>query len=73
VAVILDCVGAAYLQNNLDYLNVGGRLFIIGSMTGFLIAPNITVMIAKKLSIQGQVTFSKRRNGLLKKAYDGCL
>ncbi|MBA0670413.1 hypothetical protein Goklo_000087 [Gossypium klotzschianum] len=83
VDVILDCVGAAYLQRNLVYLNVDGRLFIIGSITEFVAELNIAAMFEKRFSIQvgslknecillGKVTFSKRRNGLLKKAYDGC-
>ncbi|KAB2032299.1 hypothetical protein ERO13_D05G334900v2 [Gossypium hirsutum] len=72
VDVVLDCVGAAYLQRNLVYLNVDGRLFIIGSITEFVAELNIAAMFEKRFSIQGKVTFSKRRNGLLKKAYDGC-
>ncbi|TYI27455.1 hypothetical protein ES332_A05G178700v1 [Gossypium tomentosum] len=52
VDVILDCVGAAYLQRNLDCLNVDGRLFIIGSISGFVAELNIAAMFAKRLSIQ---------------------
>ncbi|KAK8585293.1 hypothetical protein V6N13_139227 [Hibiscus sabdariffa] len=50
--VILDCVGAAYLQRNLDSLNVHGRLLMIGTMTGFVTELNFGVMFAKRLSIQ---------------------
>ncbi|KAK8678256.1 hypothetical protein V6N13_143761 [Hibiscus sabdariffa] len=53
VDVILDCVGAAYLQRNLDSLNVHGRLLMIGAMTGFVAELNFGVMFTKRLSIQG--------------------
>ncbi|MFQ6637790.1 hypothetical protein Gotur_012451 [Gossypium turneri] len=53
VDVILDCVGAAYLQRNLVYLNVDGRLFIIGSITKFVAELNIAAMFEKRFSIQG--------------------
>ncbi|KAG4204492.1 hypothetical protein ERO13_A04G046833v2 [Gossypium hirsutum] len=71
VDVILDCVGAAYLQRNLVYLNVDDRLFIIGSITRFVAKLNIATMFGKQFSIQGKVIFSKRRNEFLKKAYNG--
>ncbi|TYH21689.1 hypothetical protein ES288_A04G065600v1 [Gossypium darwinii] len=53
VDVILDCVGAAYLQRNLVYLNVDDRLFIIGSITRFVAELNIAAMFEKQFSIQG--------------------
>ncbi|MBA0775020.1 hypothetical protein Gotri_010185 [Gossypium trilobum] len=67
VDVILDCVGAAYLQRNLDCLNVDGRLFIIGSISGFVAELNIAAMFAKRLSIQGinHVLNNSRRDPLL--------
>ncbi|KAK6264792.1 Alcohol dehydrogenase-like [Theobroma cacao] len=52
IDVILDCVGAAYLQQNLDSLNVDGRLFIIGSLSGFVAEINIGTIFAKRLTIQ---------------------
>ncbi|OMO76563.1 Alcohol dehydrogenase superfamily, zinc-type [Corchorus capsularis] len=52
VDVILDCVGAAYLQQNLDSLNIDGRLFIIGSLSGFVAELNIGTIFAKRLTIQ---------------------
>ncbi|OMO65083.1 Alcohol dehydrogenase superfamily, zinc-type [Corchorus olitorius] len=52
VDVILDSVGAAYLQKNLDSLNIDGRLFIIGSLSGFVAELNIGTIFAKRLTIQ---------------------
>ncbi|XP_022720522.1 quinone oxidoreductase PIG3-like isoform X2 [Durio zibethinus] len=52
VDVILDSVGAAYLQQNLDSLNIDGRLFIIGSLSGFVAQINIGSMFGKRLTIQ---------------------
>ncbi|XWS15679.1 hypothetical protein CRYUN_Cryun34aG0022500 [Craigia yunnanensis] len=49
VDVILDSVGAAYLQQNLDSLNIDGRIFIIGSLSGFIAEVNIGAMFAKQL------------------------
>ncbi|XVE51263.1 hypothetical protein DITRI_Ditri02bG0025900 [Diplodiscus trichospermus] len=52
VDVILDSIGAAYLQRNLDSLNIDGRPFIIGSLSGFLAELNIGAMFAERLKIQ---------------------
>ncbi|XVF87563.1 hypothetical protein PTKIN_Ptkin18bG0130400 [Pterospermum kingtungense] len=52
VDVILDSVGAAYLQQNLDSLNIDGRLFIIGSLGGFVAELNMGALFAKRLTIQ---------------------
>ncbi|KAE8707517.1 Beta-galactosidase 8 [Hibiscus syriacus] len=54
VDVILDCVGAAYLQRNLDSLNVNCRLLMIGAVTGFVAELNMGAMFAKRLSIQAE-------------------
>ena len=59
VDVILDSVGAAYLQQNLDGLNIDSRLFIIGSLSGFIAEVNIGAMFAKQLTIQGIIMFRK--------------
>ncbi|MBA0785167.1 hypothetical protein Gotri_027496, partial [Gossypium trilobum] len=68
VDVILDCVGAAYLQRNLVYLNVDGRLFIIGSITEFVAELNTAAMFEKRFSIQGinHVINNCRPNPLLR-------
>ncbi|XP_050226319.1 uncharacterized protein LOC126676205 [Mercurialis annua] len=52
VDVILDCIGAPYLQRNLDSLNVGGRLFIIGFMGGTVTEVNLASLLAKRLTVQ---------------------
>lgn len=53
VDVILDCIGASYFQRNLDSLNVGGRLFIIGFMGGAVTELNLSILLAKRLTVQG--------------------
>ncbi|GLU23079.1 hypothetical protein SLE2022_391110 [Rubroshorea leprosula] len=53
VDVILDCVGAAYLQKNLNSLNLDGRLFMIGLMDGFVTEVNLGVFFSKRLTVQG--------------------
>ncbi|XWS62093.1 hypothetical protein CRYUN_Cryun07bG0181600 [Craigia yunnanensis] len=49
VDVFLDSVGAAYFQQNLDSLNIDGKLFIIGSLNGFVAEVNIGAMFANLL------------------------
>lgn len=53
VDVILDNVGAPYLQRNLDSLNIGGRLFIIGFQGGTVTQVNLSCLLAKRLTLQG--------------------
>lgn len=57
VDVILDNVGAAYFQRNIDSLNIGGRLFIIGIQGGTITEVNLTGLLARRLTVQG-TTFS---------------
>ncbi|KAJ8752694.1 hypothetical protein K2173_006496 [Erythroxylum novogranatense] len=52
VDCILDCVGASYLQRNLDSLNIDGRLFIIGFMSGAVTEINLGSVFAKRLTVQ---------------------
>ncbi|XP_020109601.1 quinone oxidoreductase PIG3 [Ananas comosus] len=52
VDVILDNVGASYLQRNLDSLNVDGRLFIIGLQGGRVTEVNLSCLLARRLTIQ---------------------
>ncbi|CAK9156163.1 unnamed protein product [Ilex paraguariensis] len=52
VDVILDNIGAAYFQRNLDSLNIGGRLFIIGFMGGTVTEVNLTGLLARHLTVQ---------------------
>ena len=53
VDVILDCMGASYLQRNLDSLNLDGRLFIIGLMGGAVTEINLGSLFAKRATVQG--------------------
>ncbi|XP_047327287.1 quinone oxidoreductase PIG3-like [Impatiens glandulifera] len=52
VDVILDNIGAAYFQQNINCLNFNGRLFIIGFMGGTVTELNITSLFAKRLTVQ---------------------
>lgn len=55
VDVILDCVGAPYLQRNLDSLNIDGRLFIIGFQGGVVTEVNLGCLLARRLTVQGMI------------------
>ncbi|GAV59485.1 ADH_zinc_N domain-containing protein/ADH_N domain-containing protein [Cephalotus follicularis] len=52
VDVILDCIGGAYLQRNLDSLSVDGRLFIIGFQGGAVSEINLAHLFAKRATVQ---------------------
>lgn len=52
VDVILDNVGASYLQKNLNSLSIDGRLFIIGFMGGAVTEVNLSSLLAKRLTVQ---------------------
>ncbi|KAJ7946917.1 putative Quinone oxidoreductase [Quillaja saponaria] len=53
VDVILDCIGAAYYQRNLESLSVDGRLFIIGFQGGAHTEVDLRALVAKRLTVQG--------------------
>ncbi|CAH1415753.1 unnamed protein product [Lactuca virosa] len=53
VDVILDNIGGAYFQKNLESLGMDGRLFIIGFMGGVKAEANISFLLAKRLTVQG--------------------
>lgn len=53
VDVILDPVGAAYLAQNLQCLNLGGRLVLIGLMGGAQSEINLGLMMIKRLRVIG--------------------
>ena len=53
VDVILDNVGGPYLQRNLDSLNIGGRLFLIGFLGGAVTEVNLAPLLMKHLTVQG--------------------
>ncbi|XP_062013259.1 uncharacterized protein LOC133729713 [Rosa rugosa] len=52
VDVILDSLGQAYFQRNLDSLNFDGRLFLIGTMSGSVTELDLRVVLSKRLTIQ---------------------
>lgn len=56
VDVILDHIGADYLQRNLDILNVDGRLLLISMMGGAVTEVNISCLLARRLTVQGIIT-----------------
>jgi len=51
--VILDIMGAAYLDRNVDALAVGGRLMIIGMQGGTKAELNVGKLIAKRAGVIG--------------------
>jgi NADPH:quinone reductase-like Zn-dependent oxidoreductase len=53
VDVVLDSIGAPYLEKNLSALAIGGRLVEIGLMGGAKGELNLGVVVAKRLSILG--------------------
>jgi len=53
VDVILDIVGAAYLDENIKSLNTDGRLVIIGSLGGRQAELNIGLILFKRLTVTG--------------------
>lgn len=53
VDVVLDSIGAPYLEQNLASLAVGGRLVLIGLMGGAKTEINLGMLLAKRLSVIG--------------------
>ncbi|CAM6010727.1 unnamed protein product [Sphagnum balticum] len=53
VDVILDVVGAPYLNRNLEALAIGGRLFIIGYQAGLEGEINLGAILSKRLAVAG--------------------
>jgi putative PIG3 family NAD(P)H quinone oxidoreductase len=53
VDVVLDSIGAAYLEGNLASLAIGGRLVLIGLMGGAKAEVNLAVLLAKRLHVVG--------------------
>lgn len=59
VDAILDYVGGAYLQKNIDVLNKNGRLCLIGFLLGPISTANMTRVMFKSLHITGSVLRSQ--------------
>lgn len=57
--VILDHIGASYLDKNLASLAIGGRLVVIGLMGGASSDINLGIMMIKRQSIIGSVLRSR--------------
>ncbi|MCZ6712024.1 MAG: NAD(P)H-quinone oxidoreductase [Gammaproteobacteria bacterium] len=53
VDVVLDPVGAAYLNDNLTCLNVDGRLVLIGLLGGAEVQVNLGLLLMKRLRVIG--------------------
>ncbi len=59
VDVILDHVGAKYLQPNMSSLAYGGRLVVIGVVSGIKAELNLALMMVKRQQIIGSVLRSR--------------
>jgi D-arabinose 1-dehydrogenase-like Zn-dependent alcohol dehydrogenase len=55
VDVILDVVGAPYLNKNLEALALDGRIFIIGLQGGANGEVNLGLLMAKRATIAGNI------------------
>lgn len=62
VQVVLDFVGAAYLEQNLQALGLWGRMVILATMSGVLGNLNIGLLMSKRISLKG-VTLRTRTLG----------
>jgi NADPH:quinone reductase len=59
VDVVLDLVGAGYLQGNLESLNLKGRLVLVGTPAGSKAELNYSLVMSKRLKIIGTVLRSR--------------
>ncbi len=59
VDVILDTVGAAYLEQNVRVLAEGGRIVIIGLMGGATAKTPLAALLSKRVTIVGSVLRSR--------------
>jgi putative PIG3 family NAD(P)H quinone oxidoreductase len=53
VDVVLDAIGAPYLERNLAALATGGKLIVIGLMGGGAVEVNLRELLSRRLSIVG--------------------
>ncbi|WP_197718252.1 NAD(P)H-quinone oxidoreductase [Gordonia insulae] len=67
-AVILDIMGAAYLERNIKALRTGGRLVVIGMQGGVKAELNIGALMAKRASVSGTTLRSRPVEGAGSKA-----
>lgn len=59
VDVILDMVGADYLERNLKALNQGGRLVVIATLSGSLGTLDLRTLMSKRLTLKGSTLRSR--------------
>lgn len=59
VDVILDCIGAAYLEPNIKSLTYTGRLVVIGILSGIKAELNLALLMVKRQQIIGSVLRSR--------------
>jgi len=59
IDVILDLVGAAYFQANLESLNLKGRIILVGTTSGSKAELNFSQVMSKRLKIIGTVLRSR--------------
>lgn len=59
VDVVLDSIGAPYLERNLAALRVGGRLVVIGLMGGARAELHLGVLLTRRLSVIGSTLRSR--------------
>lgn len=57
--VVLDIMGASYLERNLDALATGGRLIVIGLMSGRKSEVDLGKMLAKRVTMAGTTLRSR--------------
>lgn len=55
VNLILDLVGAAYLEANMAALSLRGRLLLVGTMSGSKATLDFSTLMQKRLCVQGTV------------------
>jgi len=58
IDVILDPTGASCLMRNIESLNVDGRLFIIGTMGGSDAKIDLSVLLARRLTVQCMTVYT---------------
>ncbi len=59
VDLVQDFIGASYWQQNLQCLKVGGRLVIVGLMSGATIEVDLNMIMRKRLHVIGSVMRSQ--------------
>ena len=53
VHVVLDFIGAAYLEQNLEALTTWGRIVFLATMGGFQANVNLGMLMSRRISMRG--------------------